>query len=97
MSYVYILYAPNHDKYYVGQTKDIATRLLFHNELSKTSYTSKYRPWELKKSWKVANESEAVRLERFIKKQKSKKFIIKLLDDVTLFPSICEKMGIVLL
>ena len=32
MHYVYILYSRSADKYYVGQTPDIETRLLFPNQ-----------------------------------------------------------------
>ncbi|MCB9288230.1 MAG: GIY-YIG nuclease family protein [Lewinellaceae bacterium] len=37
MHYVYILHSKAADKFYIGQTPDIDTRLLFHNELSENS------------------------------------------------------------
>ena len=94
MFHVYILYAPNYDKYYIGQTQDIVTRLAYHNELNDESYTSKYRPWELEKSWCVKTRKEAMKLERFIKKQKSQKFIKKLINDPIVFISLCSKLEI---
>ncbi|MCB9296522.1 MAG: hypothetical protein H6559_25920 [Lewinellaceae bacterium] len=33
-----MLYSPSADKYYVGQTPELETRLLFHNELSENSF-----------------------------------------------------------
>ena len=75
MYYVYILYSTSSDKYYVGQTDNIELRLKFHNELSGKSYTSKHRPWELKRIIEVTNRSEAVRVEGMIKKRKSRKYI----------------------
>ena len=72
MHVVYILYSPTYEKYYVGQTPDMETRLLFHNELSENSYTSRYRPWELKRVIEVGSRSQAVRIERYIKKRKSR-------------------------
>ncbi len=81
MHYVYILHAPAHDKFYVGQTPDLQTRLLFHNELSEHSYTSKYRPWVLMKSIEVADRSTAVKMERYIKGRKSRDYILKLIHD----------------
>lgn len=42
MHYAYILYSPSADKCYIGQTPDIETRLLFHNEISENSFTSRY-------------------------------------------------------
>ncbi|MCB0611642.1 MAG: GIY-YIG nuclease family protein, partial [Lewinella sp.] len=47
MHFVYILYSEGSQIYYVGQTPDLSTRLLFHNELSEKSFTSRHRPWEL--------------------------------------------------
>lgn len=81
MHQVYILYSPTHDKYYVGQTPDLATGLLFHNELSETSYTSKYRPWELKRAIAVENSSIATKMERYIKGRKSRAYLEKLITD----------------
>ena len=72
MYYVYILYSTSSDKYYVGQIDNLELRLKFHNELSEKSYTSKHRPWDLKRSIELKNRSEAVRIERMIKKRKSK-------------------------
>lgn len=64
MHVVYILHSPTYDKYYVGQTPEVETRLLFHNELSENSYTSRYRPWELKRVIEVGSRSLAVQIGR---------------------------------
>ena len=81
MHYVYILYSEKHDKFYVGQTADLQTRLLFHNELAQNSFTSKYRPWSIACSIPVENASIATRMERYIKKRKSKTYIQKLVKE----------------
>ena len=72
---VYILFSEEHDKYYVGQTDDLERRLLQHNELSENSFTSRYRPWELGHTIDVPDRTIAIKMERFIKKQKSKKYL----------------------
>ena len=72
---VYILFSEEHDKYYVGQTDDLERRLLQHNELSENSFTSRYRPWELVLVIQVPDRTTAIRMERFIKQQKSKKYL----------------------
>ncbi|MCB0693665.1 MAG: GIY-YIG nuclease family protein [Lewinellaceae bacterium] len=41
--FLYIQYSEAHDKYYVGQSEDVDTRLQFHNELSDIGYTSRFR------------------------------------------------------
>jgi putative endonuclease len=76
MYYVYILYSESFDKYYVGYTNDHVLRLHAHNTTNRNTYTSKYRPWAMAAVFEVGPvESEAVRIERFIKKQKSRKLI----------------------
>jgi putative endonuclease len=73
MFYIYILYSPGADKYYVGHTDDVDRRLQEHNELSDQSYTSKYRPWELKISLPIGvDRGLALKIEKHIKRQKSR-------------------------
>ena len=86
--YVYILYSESADKYYIGQTPDLETRLLFHNQLSANSFTSRYRPWALKLTIEVPDASAAHRIERYIKKRKSKKYLQRLIDN----PEAVEKL-----
>lgn len=78
--YIYILYSPCFDKYYVGQTHDVSERLKDHNEGNRPNqskkYTYKYRPWELALSFLVGERrSDALKVERYIKSKKSRKFI----------------------
>ncbi|MDD7885048.1 GIY-YIG nuclease family protein [Flavivirga sp. 57AJ16] len=69
MSYVvYILYSEILDRYYAGQTKDIVGRLAVHNQGGK-KYTTKGIPWKLIKTYRCSDRSEAVRLERKVKKR----------------------------
>ena len=79
--FVYILYSPIFNKFYIGQTQDIETRLISHNETAENSYTSKYRPWELVYCLPVESRNLAMRIEKCIKAQKSKEFIKGLLEE----------------
>jgi len=79
--YIYILHSISSDKYYVGYSTDPVRRVIEHNTKPFTTFTSKYRPWDLIVYFNCGiEESVAIKLERFIKKQKSKKFIEKLCD-----------------
>ena len=83
--YIYILYSPGSDRYYVGYTYDVGARLKDHNEGDRpdqsTKYTFKHRPWELKASFLVGpDRGMAMKVERFIKRQKSRKFIEKVIE-----------------
>ena len=72
--YVYILYSQKRSRYYIGQTLSIEKRLEKHNNGFVTS-TKSGLPWQLIISFKVENRSEAIKLERKIKKRGAKRFI----------------------
>jgi putative endonuclease len=79
MFYIYILYSPSSDFYYVGYSNDPVRRLEEHNSSVHNTFTSKHRPWILKAYFKCSeSEKEAIQIERFIKKQKSRKLLEQL-------------------
>ena len=81
MFYIYVLHSESFDKYYVGYTNDIQRRLEEHNTSIFNTYTHKYRPWKLATLFAVSdNKSEALKIERFIKDQKSRTLLIRLID-----------------
>ena len=71
---VYILYSCKRSRYYVGQTTDIVERLTRHNT-GRVSSTKGGAPWELILQIPVTNRSEAIALERKIKKRGAKRYI----------------------
>ena len=76
MYFIYILYSESSDQYYLGYSNDPHRRLIEHNTSSNNTFTSKHRPWILKMILECStNEHEAINMERFIKKQKSRKLI----------------------
>ncbi len=76
--FVYILQSQSVDRYYVGETKDVDARIALHNDNSRGTYTSKNGPWELQRVIPVASRSEGRKVEHYIKKRKSKKYIARL-------------------
>lgn len=82
MYFIYVLYSPGADKYYVGYTANASKRLLDHNTQEYfNTYTSKFRPWKLAAVFSCGTEEKnAIHLERYIKKQKSRKLIEKLIS-----------------
>jgi putative endonuclease len=89
MFYIYILYSSKYDKYYIGYTGNYLQRLQQHNEQIKfNSFTAKYRPWEFAAVFEIGDDEKvAIRTERFIKKQKSRTFIEKLVNPSTILTS----------
>ncbi len=83
--YIYILFSKEHDKYYVGYSSDPWRRLDEHNTKPFITYTSKYRPWILSAVFSCGDkENEAIKIERFIEKQKSRKILLQLINPETI-------------
>ena len=81
MYYIYIIYSISADKYYIGHSNDPWRRLLEHNSNDLDKFTGKYKPWDLKVTFKVSErKGDADKIEKFIKKQKSRKLLINLID-----------------
>jgi len=71
---VYILYSKKRLRYYVGQTQNIEERLTRHNNGFVPS-TKSGKPWELVKVISVRDRTEALKLEKKIKKRGIKRFL----------------------
>jgi putative endonuclease len=81
MFYIYIIYSNTAEKFYVGHSENPWDRLVQHNENEGDKYTGKYQNWELKAVFQVSeNRGEALSIEKFIKRQKSKKLLLKLIE-----------------
>ena len=80
MFYTYIIYSKTLDKYYVGHTKDLNERIARHNR-GGNKYTSKGQPWEIAYFKNFETKELAYKRERQIKGWKSKKMIIKLINE----------------
>jgi putative endonuclease len=63
---VYILYSSSLDMYYIGQTGNMANRLVQHNAGGE-KFTSRGIPWQLVWTTNKATRSEALTLEKKIK------------------------------
>lgn len=71
---VYIVYSQKRSRYYVGQTYDIENRLIRHNSGLVVS-TKTVAPWDLVYIQNVNSRSEALILEKKIKKRGAKRYI----------------------
>jgi putative endonuclease len=102
MYYVYILYSSKANKYYVGQTSNPWKRLEQHLDNTGEKFTGSYKDWELRAVFAVSeNKGDADKIERFIKQQKSRKLIEKMLEldfkgEVILVFLLQKESGIVL-
>ena len=81
MWYLYILHSPGSQLYYVGISQKPHERLIAHNTSDRNTFTTKHRPWEMVGLFACGStESEALSIEKFIKRQKSKAFIQKIIE-----------------
>ena len=92
MFFVYILYSARLDKYYIGRTENVELRLALHNNpIEGRKFTARGIPWTLQLSVPCETKEQSIRLEKLIKKKKSRKFIESLLADRSNVATFIEK------
>jgi putative endonuclease len=80
MYYIYILKSQAADISYVGYSETPFERLVQHNTKEHSTFSSKYKPWVMMALFETTSKTAAIEMERFIKRQKSKILISKLID-----------------
>ncbi len=80
MYWVYILYSKDLDKYYIGQTNEISNRIQSHLN-KKSFYTSRADDWKLVFAQEMTDRMEALALEKKIKHAKSRKSILRYINN----------------
>ena len=77
MFYVYILQSIAFpDRYYVGITEALKTRLITHNA-KEVPHTSKYAPWRLKTYIAFSDKKQAFEFEKYLKTASGRAFAKK--------------------
>ncbi|WP_394907444.1 GIY-YIG nuclease family protein [uncultured Mesonia sp.] len=90
--FLYIIHSATLNKFYVGETLDVQNRLKMYNENSfNKSFTKAADDWKLALAFKCRNKNHALYLENFIKRMKSKKFILKIIDQPDILNDIINK------
>ena len=79
MYFVYILFSPSKDRFYIGSSSDLTDRLKKHNTNHK-GFTGGTADWHIVYSERYPNKPEAIQREREIKKWKSRIMIQKLVS-----------------
>jgi putative endonuclease len=92
MTYLYFILSPAKNKIYVGVTSNLQERLRKHNDHSYAGAFSKIATdWELIFQKEFEDKQEALFLERFIKRMKSRKFIQKIIENPEILNDILSK------
>ena len=89
MYFVYVIYSQALDSYYVGYSSDPEVRSKQHNEgFYFDSFTSKSSDWNLFYVLKCNDKTQALKIEKHIKRMKSRKY----LQDLAKYPEIGNKL-----
>ncbi|MBP6556929.1 MAG: GIY-YIG nuclease family protein [Flavobacterium sp.] len=92
MHFLYILHSSSANKFYVGETDNIDSRLLKHNNHSYDgSFTKIAEDWRVVLQFECVSKHQALQLEKFIKKMKSKIFIQKTIINPEILTDIISK------
>ncbi|MFA4981968.1 MAG: GIY-YIG nuclease family protein [Candidatus Omnitrophota bacterium] len=78
MYYIYIIYSPKCQKYYIGSTGNVTKRLAGHNQ-NKTCSTKNRGPWELVHKEDFDIKTAALKREKQIKSYKGGRLFKKLM------------------
>ncbi len=79
MYWIYIIKSNSANRYYIGQTSNLENRIFHHNSGSE-KYTKIATDWHLVFSKEYKTRTEVQKVENFIKKQKSRIFIEKVIS-----------------
>jgi putative endonuclease len=77
--FVYILFSPLKDKFYIGFTSDLENRITRHNQKSR-GFTGTTNDWEIVYSESYSTKFEAMTREKQIKSWKSRSKIQQLIN-----------------
>ena len=89
---MYVLLSKSKTKYYVGETHNITERLQRHNNHTyNNSFTKIANDWEVTLTFECVNKTDAMYLEAFIKRMKSKVFIEKIIQNPQILTDILYK------
>jgi putative endonuclease len=92
MHYLYILFSESSQKFYIGETNNIDERILKHrNHYYSNSFTKIANDWKVVLSFICNDKEEAVYLENFIKRMKSKTFNNKIIANPSILKDILLK------
>ncbi len=88
MFLVYILHSEKLNRFYIGYTSDLETRLTFHQNSETRKFTYNTKDCYIYKTIKCKSKSQGLAIEKHIKIMKSKIYIQNLIK----YPEIIEKL-----
>ena len=89
MYFVYVIQSLKDGSFYIGKTSDLKSRLIFHKDIKLNEGVTKRKiPWQYFFTLPVDNALIAGKIEKHIKKMKSRRYIINLVK----YPEMAEML-----
>jgi putative endonuclease len=89
MAVVYILYSKSLDKYYVGSCLNLEKRMVEHRSMKfSKSYTGRANDWEVYCVMENLSYHQSRKIEQYIKRMKSRKY----LENLKQYPELSENL-----
>ena len=86
---VYVVFSEEQDTFYIGQTADLEKRIHEHNmSFYRNPYARKAKDWKLLFQINCTTIEQALKIERHLKRMKSRKYLMDLIK----YPDIAEKL-----
>jgi len=90
--FLYIIHSESIDKFYIGESPNPVIRLELHNNHHfNKSFTNAASDWRIKLTYSCISIEDAKYLERFLKRMKNRKFIIKVIENPSILDDIISK------
>ena len=70
--FVYVLYSTQSNKIYIGCTRDIENRMVWHNVKATKGFTKNFRPWIIVYQETQPSKSEALLREKALKSSRGR-------------------------
>ena len=82
---IYIIFSKSLNKYYIGYTSNFEQRLAFHNDKVRNHiWTKRGQPWKKQLIIDRLYKAQALKIEKHIKRMKSKAYILQLIQNQAL-------------
>ena len=92
MHFLYIIRSEKLNRFYVGESEQPKIRVEQHNShYFKTNFTKAANDWKLALTFECKSKEDALYLEKFIKRMKSKNFIEKVIQNPTILKDVLTK------
>jgi len=87
--FVYIIYSESADRFYIGETSNVQERINQHNSgFYDFAFSKQASDWNLYWSLECNSRSQAIKIEKHIKKMRNRKFY----ENLILYPEISQKL-----